>query len=207
MAARRSSRTARCTPIITPCGSTRRTRTTSSTATTAASASATTRARPGKASTTWISASTTTSATTWTTPYNVCGGLQDNYTWCGPSAVRSRNGIVNDDWFRFRAATASRRQIDPTDPRIDLRRVAGRQHRRVSTACTNERKTIRPLPGPRRAAAALELEHAHPHLAARSGDDLRRRQQGVQVDRSRPDVDRRSAPISRRSHRSRRRCR
>jgi len=33
-------------------------------------------------------------------PYVVCGGLQDNGSWCGPSAVRSQNGILNSDWFR-----------------------------------------------------------------------------------------------------------
>ena len=31
-------------------------------------------------------------------PYNVCGGMQDNYDWCGPSAVRTANGITNDRW-------------------------------------------------------------------------------------------------------------
>jgi len=33
-------------------------------------------------------------------PYFVCGGLQDNGSWCGPSAVRSANGILNSDWYR-----------------------------------------------------------------------------------------------------------
>jgi photosystem II stability/assembly factor-like uncharacterized protein len=33
-------------------------------------------------------------------PYYVCGGLQDNGSFCGPSAVRSQNGILNSDWFR-----------------------------------------------------------------------------------------------------------
>ena len=32
------------------------------------------------------------------TPYNVCGGMQDNYDWCGPSAVRFAAGIANAQW-------------------------------------------------------------------------------------------------------------
>ncbi|MEP7383623.1 MAG: hypothetical protein ABI910_18200, partial [Gemmatimonadota bacterium] len=33
-------------------------------------------------------------------PYNVCGGMQDNYNWCGPSASRMSRGIMNYDWFQ-----------------------------------------------------------------------------------------------------------
>lgn len=33
------------------------------------------------------------------TPYNLCGGLQDNNGWCGPSNSLSPTGITNDDWF------------------------------------------------------------------------------------------------------------
>src|SRR5436853_5161904 len=30
-------------------------------------------------------------------PYHICGGLQDNGSWCGASQKLSREGIVNDD--------------------------------------------------------------------------------------------------------------
>jgi photosystem II stability/assembly factor-like uncharacterized protein len=33
------------------------------------------------------------------TPYNLCGGLQDNNGWCGPSNSLSRGGITGFDWF------------------------------------------------------------------------------------------------------------
>ena len=32
-------------------------------------------------------------------PYNVCGGLQDNGSWCGPSRTTHSAGIIADDWF------------------------------------------------------------------------------------------------------------
>jgi photosystem II stability/assembly factor-like uncharacterized protein len=32
-------------------------------------------------------------------PYYVCGGLQDNGNWCGPSATAYVEGIRKDDWF------------------------------------------------------------------------------------------------------------
>ncbi|MFT7451746.1 MAG: photosystem II stability/assembly factor-like uncharacterized protein, partial [Patescibacteria group bacterium] len=31
-------------------------------------------------------------------PYNICGGMQDNGSWVGPSSVWKRGGIRNSDW-------------------------------------------------------------------------------------------------------------
>ena len=32
-------------------------------------------------------------------PYLICGGLQDNFGWCGPSSSLSRDGVVGADWW------------------------------------------------------------------------------------------------------------
>ena len=32
-------------------------------------------------------------------PYLVCGGLQDNSSWCGPSRTKDNSGILDRDWF------------------------------------------------------------------------------------------------------------
>src|SRR5205814_2320593 len=33
------------------------------------------------------------------TPYQVCGGLQDNGVWCGPSRTRDTVGTTDADWY------------------------------------------------------------------------------------------------------------
>jgi photosystem II stability/assembly factor-like uncharacterized protein len=51
-------------------------------------------------------------------PYNVCGGLQDNNTWCGPSATMDTAGIRNSDWFTIGGGDGFYAQMDPTDANI-----------------------------------------------------------------------------------------
>jgi photosystem II stability/assembly factor-like uncharacterized protein len=48
-------------------------------------------------------------------PYYVCGGLQDNNAWCGPSALRSTTGPVNTDWFTVAGGDGFYTRQDPTD--------------------------------------------------------------------------------------------
>jgi hypothetical protein len=79
------------------------------------------------------------------TPYTVCGGLQDNNTWCGPSAVRSRSGIPSDDWFIIGGGDGFVALVDPSDPRIMYSESQNGRMSRVDRL-TNERQSIRPEP-------------------------------------------------------------
>jgi photosystem II stability/assembly factor-like uncharacterized protein len=79
------------------------------------------------------------------TPYHVCAGLQDNNTWCGPSAVRTNSGVNNDDWYVISGGDGFQPLMDPTDARIVY---AESQDGRMSRTdrLTNERTTVRPEP-------------------------------------------------------------
>ena len=51
-------------------------------------------------------------------PYKVCGGLQDNDSWCGPSATTNVRGITNEDWYTVAGGDGFYAQIDPEEPWI-----------------------------------------------------------------------------------------
>ena len=55
-------------------------------------------------------------ATDARTPYDVCLGLQDNGSWCGPSNGRSEQGILAKDWNRVTGGDGNWTIPDPLDP-------------------------------------------------------------------------------------------
>ena len=71
----------------------------------------------------------TTSATTWRRPTTCAAACRTTTPGAGRARCAAATASSTTTGSRFRAATASRRVIDPNDPRHDLRRIAGRQHR------------------------------------------------------------------------------
>ncbi|MGB7283719.1 MAG: hypothetical protein WBE13_15745 [Candidatus Acidiferrum sp.] len=51
-------------------------------------------------------------------PYKICGGLQDNGSWCGPSMSLAREGITNEDWTLMPGGDGFYAEIDNVEPWI-----------------------------------------------------------------------------------------
>ena len=81
-------------------------------------------------------------------PYAVCGGLQDNNPWCGPSNTRSFHGIRNQDWYETAYGDGFWTVVDPTDSTIVFSESQGGNMNRYDLI-TGEKTPMRPITGPR----------------------------------------------------------
>ena len=78
-------------------------------------------------------------------PYRIYGGLQDNGSWGGPSALRGSVGPTSDEWFPIGGGDGFVCRVDPTDPDLVYYESQYGRMSRIHLK-TGERATIRPQP-------------------------------------------------------------
>jgi photosystem II stability/assembly factor-like uncharacterized protein len=81
------------------------------------------------------------------TPFNICGGMQDNYSWCGPSAVRGSAGLAGFHWMTVQGGDGFVALQDPNDYRTAYSESQDGNMVRVDRV-TGETVTMRPVAGP-----------------------------------------------------------
>ena len=77
-------------------------------------------------------------------PYYVCGGLQDNGSWCGPSAVRGGTGPMNHHWFRTGGGDGFYTANDPRDWAVGYSESQDGNTNRYNLRNPSDNRSIRP---------------------------------------------------------------
>src|SRR5688572_4666782 len=77
------------------------------------------------------------------TPYRICGGLQDNLNWVGPSRTRTKEGILNSDWINIGGGDGFYCVFDPDDSSLVYTESQQGYVHRMSLA-TGQVKELRP---------------------------------------------------------------
>ncbi|MEM7416881.1 MAG: glycosyl hydrolase [Gemmatimonadota bacterium] len=80
-------------------------------------------------------------------PYHVCGGLQDNGSWCAPSDTWSNQGIRTRDWYNVGSGDGFFTVMHPTDTMLMFAESQGGNLIRVDLS-TMERARLRPIGRP-----------------------------------------------------------
>jgi photosystem II stability/assembly factor-like uncharacterized protein len=80
------------------------------------------------------------------TPYRICGGLQDNLNWLGPSRTFTKEGILNSDWVNLGGGDGFYCVFDPDEPHLVYTESQEGNAHRIDLR-TGQTRDLRPQPG------------------------------------------------------------
>jgi photosystem II stability/assembly factor-like uncharacterized protein len=78
-------------------------------------------------------------------PYYVCGGLQDNGNWCGPSRVNEPSGILEDTWYTVSGGDGFYTVPVPGQPNLVYSNAQG-GYFRITDTKSGQTRSIEPFP-------------------------------------------------------------
>jgi hypothetical protein len=78
-------------------------------------------------------------------PYHICGGLQDNENWMGPSRTLTKEGILNSDWIALAGGDGFYCVFDPDDPQTIYTESQGGTIHRINLR-NGQIKQLQPQP-------------------------------------------------------------
>jgi photosystem II stability/assembly factor-like uncharacterized protein len=78
-------------------------------------------------------------------PYYVCGGLQDNGNWCGPSRINESSGILEDHWYTVSGGDGFYTVPVPGQPNLVYSNAQGGFFRITDTK-SGQTRSIEPYP-------------------------------------------------------------
>ena len=103
------------------------------------------------------------------TPYRICGGLQDNQNWVGPSRTSSKDGIVNADWISLGGGDGFYCVFDATDPQVVYSESQSGTIQRMDLR-NGQTKDLRPEPA--EGSAAFRFHWNSPLIGSRHDPDV-----------------------------------
>ena len=93
-------------------------------------------------------------------PYYVCGGLQDNGNWCGPSRTGHAAGILKDDWYTVSGGDGFYAVPIPGQPHLIYSNSQGGPINITDTRSGNTRR-IHPFPKKTGSAGDAIVDHEY----------------------------------------------